>query len=508
MTRHDGGYDPFEDPDRITVVDRDEEDEQPQRRRWFVVGGAGVAAAAVLIGGVYTLASRGDDTSERVTQRVALSVDGLPTQASAHLVSQVEPFATAALTGSLPLPDGITAAAPDVVPERAAQAYRRAEATMAQDQSSCRVPWWLVAAVGKVESNHANGQADKNGNVVPALRGARLDGQAPGTKQVLDTDGGRLDGDALYDRPMGPLQLLPGTWELMARDGNGDGIADPDNIDDAALTAATFLCSSGQDLSSAKGLATGVLYTNDRADYAANVLSWASYYRGGTTPPAVAPVPSPTTAPEVRSRTTGTPPITETNSPTSQASRAATGSATAPAPTAAPVTPRPAVPTATPTRVPTPTTAPTPTRTPTQTPTVTPTVPATTPTQPATTPTQPATTPTTPSSPPSSSSSAPSPAPPSPPPSSSSSSSSSPSSPRPSRTRPSNPEPSDPGPSSAPSSPASTPTGRATSSSPIAPPSSPSSSSSTPASPPTSSGGGQTSAPSSPDPTGTPTDGN
>ena len=34
---------------------------------------------------------------------------------------------------------------------------------------------------------------------------------------------------------MGPLQFLPSTWDRWAADGDGDGVADPQDLDDAAL---------------------------------------------------------------------------------------------------------------------------------------------------------------------------------------------------------------------------------------------------------------------------------
>ena len=311
MDHHDkrGPHDPYEDPDRIMRVEHD--DEPPEdNRRWYFVAAAGVLAGALVVGGVYVLSQPPQTEVNHTTQRVALSSDGLPAQASEVLVGELTPMASQALQGRLAAPLGVTAAAPDTVPDRVLTAYRRAESSMAVDHASCKLPWWLVAAVGKVESDHANkGTVDAAGNVLPPLRGPRLDGSTTDTRAVQDTDGGRIDGDAVYDRAMGPMQVVPSTWQLMARDGNGDGVADPDNIDDAALTAASFLCSSGQDFSTAQGLASGVLYTNDQSTYARNVLSWASYYRGATTVPTVAPAPKPTQAPTVRSATSGRPPI-------------------------------------------------------------------------------------------------------------------------------------------------------------------------------------------------------
>jgi len=41
---------------------------------------------------------------------------------------------------------------------------------------------------------------------------------------ILDTDGGRLDGDISYDRAVGPMQVLPGTWARFGTDGDRDGV--------------------------------------------------------------------------------------------------------------------------------------------------------------------------------------------------------------------------------------------------------------------------------------------
>jgi len=53
---------------------------------------------------------------------------------------------------------------------------------------------------------------------------------------------GAFDHDTAYDRAVGPMQFLPRTWKGTGRDGNTDGTKDPNNIHDAALTTATYLC--------------------------------------------------------------------------------------------------------------------------------------------------------------------------------------------------------------------------------------------------------------------------
>ncbi len=351
MRRHgesEDQHDPFVDPDRIRSH-RERSDGQHRgpasdRRRWVVLGSAGVLAAAAVVGSVFAL-SWGDDPAESTNtspRRVALSSDGLPAQATQQNVTDTLPYARAALAGGLPTPQGAQAAtSSSEVPAALLTAYRRAEATMAQEQPACRVPWWVLAGVGKVETNHANGgRVDASANALPAIRGPRLDGTIVGTRIVGDTDGGRLDSDALYDRAMGPMQMLPSTWELLARDGNGDNAADPDNVDDATLTAAAFLCSSGQDFATPEGLATGTLYANDRTDWVGNVLAWGSFYRAGITPPAVSPAPKSTGKVTTRSATTGTPAIGVTD-PTPGGS---VEPGKKPAPVAAPSTPPPAIP--------------------------------------------------------------------------------------------------------------------------------------------------------------------
>ena len=53
---------------------------------------------------------------------------------------------------------------------------------------------------------------------------------------------------------MGPMQFIPETWRLYGVDANNDGVVSPDNIDDAALSAAGYLCWRGKDLATPRGL--------------------------------------------------------------------------------------------------------------------------------------------------------------------------------------------------------------------------------------------------------------
>lgn len=141
--------------------------------------------------------------------------------------------------------------------------------------------WEVLAAVAKVESDHGRSggaRTDAVGDVAPPILGPVLDGTGA-TAAVADTDGGRLDGDAAWDRAVGALQFLPATWAAFGRDANGDGVADPHNAFDAIASAAGYLCGrSGRVSDVASALRT---YNHSDA-YVAEVLAVAAGYGAGT----------------------------------------------------------------------------------------------------------------------------------------------------------------------------------------------------------------------------------
>ena len=202
------------------------------------------------------------------------------------------------------------------------------------ERSSCSVDWTLLAGIGKIESNHGRiggASVSRTGQVSTQILGPLLDGgqserqalgaridagpadsvlaaltaaqravqtnfdnsrwglvtaipneltadEAPedpgnGFAVVVDSDGGRLDGDEQWDRAIGPMQFLPETWSKWATDGNGDGVADPHNLYDAATTAGRFLCH----LSATRGSspATFLLGYNSSTSYVRSVLATA-----------------------------------------------------------------------------------------------------------------------------------------------------------------------------------------------------------------------------------------
>ncbi len=176
------------------------------------------------------------------------------------------------------------------VPEAALRAYRNAEKVMATTDPGCRISWTLLAAIGRVESNHGRfggSQLGSDGVSRPEIRGPRLDGAGP-FAAIKDSDKGVLDHDLVWDRAVGQMQFLPQTWQSVARDGDGDGRMNPDDIDDSALGSAVYLCGAGGSLADPAGMARAAFRYNHSDYYVQLVLSFAAGYRTG-----VFAVPSP-----------------------------------------------------------------------------------------------------------------------------------------------------------------------------------------------------------------------
>ena len=190
------------------------------------------------------------------------------------------------------------------IPRLVLDAYQQAAAAV--HAQNCRLEWWGLAAVGKVESNHGRLQhahLTATGDLIPHIVGIPLDG-TDGT-QVVTGGGGT------FVAAEGPMQFIPSTWAIAGRDGNADGKVDIDNIYDAALGAATYLCTASADLVSDEGLRVGYLSYNHSDAYVSEVLAYARAYEAadlGGRIPAREKIPlyasAPTTGPELRSTTT------------------------------------------------------------------------------------------------------------------------------------------------------------------------------------------------------------
>lgn len=164
------------------------------------------------------------------------------------------------------------------IPSRALHAYATAALTVRAEQPSCGLGWNTLAGLGAVESGHgthSGGILGADGYPDPPIRGIALDGHA--SERIADTDGGRWDGDATWDRAVGPLQFIPATWESWGADADGDGAADPNQIDDAALAAARYLCASGG-MTDVEGWRRAVFSYNHLDSYVDEVAALATMY--------------------------------------------------------------------------------------------------------------------------------------------------------------------------------------------------------------------------------------
>jgi transglycosylase-like protein with SLT domain len=166
------------------------------------------------------------------------------------------------------------------IPLVALQAYGYAELVLAQTIPGCQLSWTTLAAIGKVESNHGSSNGATlypDGQALPSIVGAPLDGKDDRAK-IDDTDGGALDNDKQWDRAVGPMQFIPSTWRTQAVDADNDTVRNPNDVDDAALAAANYLCSGGRDLGTATGWWDAIAAYNLPRSYGEAVFSMANAY--------------------------------------------------------------------------------------------------------------------------------------------------------------------------------------------------------------------------------------
>ena len=134
-----------------------------------------------------------------------------------------------------------------------------------------------LAGIGMVESRHgtyAGGELGPDGTTTVDVIGIPLDG-TNNTQAIPDTDGGEYDGDTQWDRAIGPMQFIPGTW---ARWGVSLEGGDPDPQEFGAAVVLSDLDADGcVDLVvGAPGADRVYLVNGRRADQRVADLTWTA----------------------------------------------------------------------------------------------------------------------------------------------------------------------------------------------------------------------------------------
>ncbi|WP_310961414.1 lytic transglycosylase domain-containing protein [Nocardioides terrisoli] len=169
------------------------------------------------------------------------------------------------------------------IPAPALAAYQRAAQIIDSADKACNIPWELIAAIGRVESDHGRyggSTLNAKGIDTPPVYGPVLDGKH-NTALIRDTDGGQIDGDKVFDRAVGPMQFIPSTWQVVKVDADGDGQRNPQDINDASLASAVYLCSGSENLATRKGQESAVYRYNHSRSYVNLVLRIAEAYTAG-----------------------------------------------------------------------------------------------------------------------------------------------------------------------------------------------------------------------------------
>lgn len=164
------------------------------------------------------------------------------------------------------------------IPLPAMRAYATAQVS---DVGGCEAGWTTLAGIGWVESHHGtiDGRTlGEDGRPTPPIIGPALDG-THGFARIRSTPESQAwHGDAQWEHAVGPMQFLRSSWDRFATDGDGDGVADPQDIDDAAATTARYLCADGYDLGTGDGWARAIFSYNHSQAYVDEVYAAATAY--------------------------------------------------------------------------------------------------------------------------------------------------------------------------------------------------------------------------------------
>jgi hypothetical protein len=164
------------------------------------------------------------------------------------------------------------------IPVPALRAYSRAHL---DSDSDCVVGWTTLAGIGWVESQHGTlGGRRLRGDGTSSSRilGPALDGTGSFAAIPATPGSAHWHGDPRWEHAVGPMQFIPASWATWGTDGDGDGAADPHDLDDAAAAARRYLCADGPDLGSRSGWEDAVYSYNHARSYVAAVQVAARGY--------------------------------------------------------------------------------------------------------------------------------------------------------------------------------------------------------------------------------------
>jgi hypothetical protein len=175
------------------------------------------------------------------------------------------------------------------IPARVLAAYRAA------DGWCPGLRWQLLAGIGAVESGHGTtggaGADPDTGVVRPPVFGPPLDGAGATRRLPVGPWLGWAGLAGPWQQAVGLMQFLPASFVAVAVDGDGDGVADPHDADDAVATAARYLC--GEPTTPLVDERSALLrYSRDEA-YADRVLAAAAAIGVGAENPITCPVAGP-----------------------------------------------------------------------------------------------------------------------------------------------------------------------------------------------------------------------
>ena len=169
------------------------------------------------------------------------------------------------------------------IPAPAVRAYANAQLAA---PAGCDIGWTTLAGIGWVESQHGtlDGRTlGEDGYSSTRIIGPALDGDGFAAIPATPASS-QWHGDPQWDHAVGPMQFIPSSWERWAADGDGDGVEDPNDIDDAAMAAVGYLCADGHDLTTGAGWADAVFSYNHAQEYIDAVHAAASSYAARTSP--------------------------------------------------------------------------------------------------------------------------------------------------------------------------------------------------------------------------------